>query len=405
MSSIPRRARELPGGIPALAFLASRLIVLVAGLGGALMASRVEGWQSFDPGLASSRLGSLGNTLAAPAFRWDSIHYLDIARHGYAGAEQAAFFPLYPMLMKLLGWVVRSDVAAGALISAASFAIALTLLHRLCELELDRRAADAATLLLALAPLSLFFTAVYTESLFLALSVGAFRAAREDRLRLAGVLAALATVTRVEGILLVVPIALFSLRTARPARRRVDPRLGWLVLSPLALAGFLAYLHSRGYGWLAPLHAQTGQTHAHSLVGPVLTVASAIGAAFSGLRHTLEGQAPLSPSLGGPFSTGFQNVLLVIVLALSLAALLACRRRLPAPYTAYAALALLLTTSSRVELEPLKSLDRYVLTIFPLWMGAGAWLAERRSTRIALALAGVLLIFYTVQFTTWAFIA
>ena len=404
MSAAPRRGTAAPGPadcVPAVAFAVSRLLTLLAGVAGGLWVRRVEGWQAFDPRGASSSLGAVGNVLAAPAFRWDSLHYLDIARHGYATAEQTAFFPLYPMLIKALGWVVRSDVAAGVLISVVSFAVALTLLHRLSELELGRPAANATVLLLAFAPLSFFFTAVYTESLFLALSVGALYAARRDRLALAGVLVALATVTRVYGILLVVPVALLSLGRDR----HPDPRAAWLALAPLGLGGFLLYLHGRGYGWLAPLHAQTGQTHAHSLVGPLATIASALSAAFTGLRLTLQGHAPLEASLGGPFSLGFQNLVLALVLVAACAALIACARRLPVAYTAYAALALLLTTSSRVQLEPLKSLDRYALTIFPLWMGAGAWLAERRLTRPVVLLTACLLVFYTLEFTTWAFIA
>jgi Mannosyltransferase (PIG-V) len=387
--------------VPLLAFLASRLLTLSAGAAGALLVTRARGWSTFDPSRLSSGMGAVGNVLGSVAVRWDSIHYLQIAAHGYATAGQTAFFPAYPILIRGLGWVIRSDAGAGILISAVSFAAGLTLLHRLTELELGRRAADATALLLAFAPLSLFFSAVYTESLFLALSVGAIYAARRDRPALAGALAALATVTRVSGILLIVPIALIELR--RPGHER--RRLAWLALSPAALGGFLGYLSTRGYGWLAPIHAQTGQAHAHSLAGPIATVLDAVRAGASGLGSTLTGTRPLAPSLGGPFSPGFENLLLLAVLVVAVAALVACWRRLPAAYGAYATLALALAISSPVALEPLKSLDRYTLTIFPLWMAAGAWAAERRAVRGLAMISAGLLVFYAFAFATWAWVA
>jgi hypothetical protein len=68
-------------------------------------------------------------------------------------------------------------------------------------------------------------------------------------------------------------------------------------------------------------------------------------------------------------------------------------------------LGLLICISSPVAGQPLKSLDRYVLTIFPLWMAAGAWVAQRRLTRVAVTLSALLLAFYTYEFATWAWVA
>jgi len=55
--------------------------------------------------------------------------------------------------------------------------------------------------------------------------------------------------------------------------------------------------------------------------------------------------------------------------------------------------------------EPLQSLDRYVLTIFPLWMVAGDWLSERRALRPVLLIGAALLAFYAFQFARGPFIA
>lgn len=173
----------------------SRLLGFAAGAAGARTAW-VTGWSAFDPQRITAGLGPVGNLLAGASVRWDALHYLWIAQSGYRHAGDTVFFPLYPLLVHAAAWLTGSDVRAGIIVSLGALAVALTLLHRLTTLELGRRAADATVLLIAFAPLSFFFSALYTESLFLALSVGAVYAARRDRWAVACLLAALAAVTR-----------------------------------------------------------------------------------------------------------------------------------------------------------------------------------------------------------------
>jgi Mannosyltransferase (PIG-V) len=386
---------------PVLALVASRLLVLLAGIAGAA-ASRVGHWSRFDPAHITSSFGDLGNVLAAASVRWDSIHYLAIAEHGYATKANTAFFPLEPVLQRAVGVIAGSNVVAGIVISVGSLVVATVLLHRLTTLELGREAADATVLLILFAPLSFFFSALYTESLFLALSIGAVYAARCERLRLACVLGALAAVTRVTGILIVAPIVLFELRS----RGRLRVRMAWILIVPAVFMAYLGYLASRGYGLLSPFQQQTSSTHGHLLGGPVTMIFQATGAAVSGIGRLITGAEHIySPSVGGPLSPAAESVWLFVILGVAAAALAYGFKRLPRPYTVYAALSLLICISSPVAGQPLKSLDRYVLVIFPLWMAAGAWVAQRRLTRAAVILSGALLAFYTYQFTTWAWVA
>jgi hypothetical protein len=385
------------------ALLGSRALVLVAGVLGALL-PRAAGWLSFDPGRASSSLGAVGNLLGASALRWDSIWYLRIAEHGYSTAASTAFFPLYPLLLRAVGTVTGSYVAAGVLISWSAFAAALVLLRRLSEAELGGEAALATVVLLAFAPLSLFFTAIYTEALFLALAVASAYAARRERWALAGALAALAAATRITGVLLVV---LALPRWRRRGQARFDRRRLWLLAAPAALLAYLGWLTVAGYSPLAPFSAQASAAHGHRFVGPLVAVAQATRAAVGGLGGLIGHARPLlSPgSLGSPFAPGAESVYLFVVLILAAGALAVCFRRLPPAYGAFALLALLVAISSPVAGQPLKSLDRYVLTIFPLWMAAGAWLAERRWLWQATAVSACLLAFFTVEFATWTFVA
>jgi hypothetical protein len=338
--------------------------------------------------------------IAATAVRWDSIHYLTIAQHGYTNASDTVFFPLYPLLMRIFAFGLRSELVAGMLISVVAFVVALTLLHRLTELELSRSAADATTLLLAFAPLSFFFTAVYTESLFLALSVGAVYAARRERWALAAVLAALCSVTRIPGILLVIPIAWLYLRRSG----RGGHALPWLLLPPAALAAFLAYLAARGYGWLAPITNQIGPEYAHRLAGPFSTVASAISAAVTGGIAIGHGTKLFAPWILGPFSPQFESIVLCVVLLFAAAALVMTFRRLPLAYGLYSACVLLASISSPTVNQPLQALDRYALVIFPLWMAAGSWFSRHRIVTPVVIVSGCLLAFYAFEAATWVFI-
>jgi hypothetical protein len=377
------------------AVLASRVVVLVAGAYGVLVP---RGWE-FSP--LSTHLGAAGNALLGPATRFDAAYYLSIASHGYTSRpDLPVFFPLYPLLIHGLSYLTGSDVIAGVAISWASFGIALVLLHRLAELELGNRAADATVLLLAFTPLSFFFTAVYTESLFLLLSVGTIYAARRERWALAGILGALATLTRVTGILLVVPILIMHL----PSRRRPGRHLGWVLLMPAALVGYLAFLAASGFSWLAPF-----QDEAHwdrHTTGPIGGIELAVRLAIRSAGAIVRGAHPLyNPTRFGPLSPAGQSIYLLLVLLIAGVALASCLRRLPLEYGAFAAIALMMCISSPRPGQPLFSLDRFVLTIFPLWMAAGAWIAKRHLERPAVVIGAILLAFYTIQFARGSFIA
>jgi hypothetical protein len=387
-------------GLPLQAFVCSRLLILMAGIGGVLTVRHQAGAAGTSGTIA--QLGPIGNATARAVFRqFDASYYLAIASHGYLAAapDHLAFFPLYPALIRVLGFLSGSNVIAGLVISSASFALALVLLHRLAEVELGSRAADATVLLMAFAPLSFFFTAIYTESLFLLLSVGAVLAARRERWALAGLLAGLATLTRPTGILLVVPLVIMLLR----ARGRLDRQLAWPLIPVGALLGYLAILVANGFPWLAPF--RQGAAWQRVTVGPFTGIASAVVTAWHSVVAIVRGRVVFAPTLGGPFTPGAECILLLVVLAIAAGFLVTCFRRLPLQYGAYAGAVLLMCVSSPVVGQPLLSFDRYVLTIFPLWMAAGAWVARRRLERVAVAVGSILLVFYTFYFARGSFIA
>src|SRR6185295_6512232 len=108
----------------------SRLLVWGAGAAAAALWGLSARVSRFDPGAVTRPFGASGNALVAPLARWDSVWYLAIANDGYPADDvrRAAFFPLYPLLVRFAGAIVGSPLVAGALVSLACFAVALVVL-------------------------------------------------------------------------------------------------------------------------------------------------------------------------------------------------------------------------------------------------------------------------------------
>lgn len=370
----------------------SRLLVWASGVGAVLLWGESARGPSFDPA------GLTGGLLHAPAARWDSVWYLAIAGDGYDDGPSAAFFPLYPLLVKGLG----GSVTAAILLSTACFYVALVALHELTATELGGEAARLTVLALAFSPMSFFFSAVYGESLFLALTVGAVLAARRDRWAWAGVLGALAAATRSTGVLLLAALILLAWSARVPWRRAA-----WLALVPLGLAAFPVGLALGGLDWRAPFDAQ--EVWLREWAGPFGGLLDGAAAAWDGARQLLSGSREpvyFARAAGDPFAIARINLALLGWAVLAAVALVGAARRLPLGYAAYALAALAVPLSYPVGPQPLMSLPRFVLVLFPLWMWLG-WLLARhpRARRPVLAVSSVMLAACTAQFATWHFVA
>ncbi|KAJ2797637.1 ER membrane glycoprotein subunit of the GPI transamidase complex-like protein [Coemansia furcata] len=157
---------------------ASRAVVLVLGAVSNTIINDYDASTSLVLPDASLIFESVLRTLAHVFVRWDSFYFLHIADAGYVHEQEHAFFPLLPMLMRLVastllmplaGWVDRRIVLAiaGLVISNASFVLAAATLYVLgCVTLRNERLAYVAALLFVAAPASAFMSAVYTESLF-----------------------------------------------------------------------------------------------------------------------------------------------------------------------------------------------------------------------------------------------
>ena len=147
--------------------------------------------------------------LLAPFLRWDSGWYLAISQFGYTTLISHAFFPLYPLLIRVISPIF--GFGGGALIvSWASAYFALWGVIDVAEHYVTRQSSLYAAALLAWSPLSVFLIAGYPEGLLVATMIWSLRFCIERRWLLASVLAGIASAVMPEGILsgLVVVVAI-----------------------------------------------------------------------------------------------------------------------------------------------------------------------------------------------------
>lgn len=384
----------------------------------AYLAFPLSGDRRFDHDGLTRSFGEVGNALVAPALRWDSNWYIDLASHGYRHeAVEPAFFPLYPLFVRGLGELTTSVVAAGVLISLAGFFASLLLLGRLAELELGPEAARRAIVLLAFFPTALFFSAIYTEALFLALELGAFYAARRGRWAWAGVLGALGSATRNTGVLLMPALlALYlygpredrapdsagtpptpgrSWRARIRPRYRLRPDVLWIAAVPLGLVAYLAYMQAHFGDWLAPLHAQ--EHFRRSFEGPLSALWLGAEKAWEGATGILDGSQPFGPSV--------RKLAQFVLACAAVGAAVGVARRLPAAYTVLAGTALVFILSFPYPPGPLASSARYFAALFPLFMWLGWRLTDRRLYYATVAVFALGLGYCAGMFATWHFVA
>jgi hypothetical protein len=363
------RLREETSSDLAAAFpgwVVARLIVLVAAAAGRYVLHR-----GFAPPM---------NVIRAHTglMAWDANWYRRIATFGYGGVPDRGlrFFPLYPLLGKLVSYPLAGHVDWALLLLSNGLALVLgALIHRLVIFETrDAAMARRAAWLVALAPPAFVLVMGYSESLALCLAVGCFFALRRRQWWWAALFGLLAGLTRPVGVLLAVPALVEAARTFDRSRWRRDPRdprdvsdvmsrTAAVLAPPAGAAAYLAYVGLRfGDVWL-PLRAQEvpglrGRTQLF-----VITIGHAVRRMVTGDLGT---------------QSHFPWVLVVLALVVVVA------RRWPAAYAWYAAATVVLALSA----QRLGSLERYAYGAFPLVLAGAGLLRSGRVERAVLVVLG-----------------
>lgn len=330
------------------------------------------------------------NILLSVWQRFDTNWYLKIAQHGYSDAGSTVYFPLYPLLIRIVSAFVGNPLFAALLISNLALIGALAMLYRLSVALFDTSSARRAVAYWLLFPTAFFLQTAYTESLFLFLTLAAFDFARRDKWLIAALFGVLAALTRLQGVLLILSLMyLWWQNDRRPFtedRRDLHAsrimyyisRFASLLLIPLATLAFLAFTN------LSLIASYEGELHAR-FVMPWENVA----AAFALLAN---GHASFIDVLNLATTLGFGALLIAVW------------RALPREYGLYALLMYLAPLFRMTTTQPLVSMDRYVLAMFPVfvWLGArgeNAWV-----NRAIVYLSFPLQLYLSAQFVLWGWV-
>lgn len=272
--------------------------------------------------------------------RFDTVWYLDVAREGYKDPHAVVFYPLYPLLIRGLGWLLGPMTAALLISRVAVFFLCWGLLL-LLELDLPPPAARLAVLLLILWPSGFMLFAAYPDGLVLALTVWALWFARADRWWPAAVCAALACTAKAAGAAVLVALLVMCWQKRKFA---VGPLL-------LGFSGALVYPLAL---WWSGLPQPAQMYPAYWRTTPALpwdTLWSAVRAA----------------------TTGGDIVVRMDLTCLLLIAIGVAAWRGPLAYTLYSAALLGLFLTKKTD-PLLQSTMRYLLCVFPAFAGYARWL-------------------------------
>lgn len=325
--------------------------------------------------------------------RYDSGWYWQIARYGYTGGaggyveggrSSIGFFPAYPLLMRYVGRAFgRRSVdlyLGGLVISWLAFAVAMVLVFYLARLDVSRRRASWAVLLATTFPFAFIYGTVYSEALFLAATIGCVYLFRTRQWVLGGLCGALATATRVNGIMMWPALAWIvwqqvggSNAASRGDRLRAA---AGLFLVPLGIGAYSLYIFDitgRPFEWAATI-----ERWGYHPGGSPVSALWVLGHALVTRPYAFLAGERLAPydSLNG------------LAAVLAILAVPFVWRSLGAAYGAFMAANLWLPLSA----GQVEGMGRYVAVLFPLFI----WLAKVCPRRVLIVVAVVFAMLYTL---------
>jgi hypothetical protein len=339
--------------------------------------------------------------------RWDSVWFLRIAEHGYGAAEGAAsaFYPLYPLTLAAGGRILGGHyLLAGILVSLTATLVSFALLHRLAEDRLGADGARRAVLYLAVFPMSLFLQAVYSESLFLALALGAFLLAERRRWLGAGVVTGLAVLTRISGVALLPALVLMAWR--RPERTRA---FAGLAVAPVIFAAYPLYLGLARGDAFAFAKAQGFWNRHVSAAGPFGGVWDGLRAGWASVQQLVSGShtkvywEPVQDT--DPMRAAAVNLEALVFLVVLLGLTAIAWRRFGAPYGLFCAISLAIPLSVPSERWPLLSMPRFGLVLFPCFLALAALGGRPRVHTAILVVSSIMLGVTVTQWALWQWVA
>jgi hypothetical protein len=333
--------------------------------------------------------------------RWDSVWYMRIIEDGYwvipGEPSTVSWFPVYPMLAKAGAPMFGNPLVAGVILSNVCFLLALIVLYQLTLLEFkDRGTAARAVFYIAAFPTSIFFSAFYTESLFLLLSLTVAYYARQQKWGIATLAGIVASASRLPGFLLLVIVGMEWMATSGWTLRTMFQREAWRNLSQsvkaqptrvmmiaLLPAGLLFYMGYLTLMFGSPLvFLQSTGSHGHTFGGPLATIAYDLPRF---LNNTM------------PYGYNFPLDMFAFVLVLLL--IIPIARRLRESYAVYSFLSVMLPMWSGTS----RSMMRYVVVLFPVFMLLGLWGRNKVLDILIKVISIAVLLIYAFGWGQWYF--
>jgi hypothetical protein len=298
--------------------------------------------------------------------RFDTLWYIHIATQGYDRPEAVVFYPLYPLLVRILSLVLGQPLVAALLVSTLSAFFLFWGFHKLLRLDLPSGPATRTLVLYSVWPASFVFFAGYIEALVIALMIWSIYFARTGRWWLAGLAGALAGAAKPVGSLVLVPLALLAWRERK---WRTLPAALCLLSTP----AFLLWLRLSGRLLPVVAYARYWRTE---VAFPWVTLSDLFHQVFLG-RHPI---------------LRIHLAILVIVFALAFS------KRIRTEYTLYA-LAVLCFLLSKKSDPSQQQWTRYLLVLFPAPLNLSCLLPDG-----APFAAGVSALFLVNVFLMWHFL-
>jgi len=342
---------------------------------------------------SGNRLSS--STLLQVWSRWDTAQFTDIATHGYEAAWRTAFFPLYPFLEASMALLTRNPFIAGLVISNLAALTLFMVLYRLVREDFGQEQAYRTVLYLAVFPTAFFFVAAYNESLFLCLTILSFYYMRRGQWWWAGLFGFFAALTRSAGLLLLIPFCYEYIRQHHFKLREmlhIDSAGGLLI--PAGTGIFAIYCAIRFHDLLAFSHTQS-VWHRQLSVPGLSFIHSLLSIKRSGLVSFTAIHNGIDLSVG-------LFMLVLTVLCFIGPWKFSKDRWVYGIYIAAIYFFLILFPSH--DTEPLQSLSRLVLELFPAFILLAALGKKAQFNLYYLTISGAVLCFMLLQFLTGGWI-
>ena len=324
--------------------------------------------------------------------RFDANWYLKIATRGYGNEGSTVYFPVYPLLIRAFVRIFGNPMLAAILISNFALIGVLVLLYYLTAGIIGVVSARRAIVYILLFPTAFFMMAAYTESLFLLFTLGSLLAAMRRQWPFAIMLGTLAALTRLQGVLVIAPLAYMLWRQVQAGAKGSNPgaktslavvdyilrSLPLLVIQSATII-FLAFTN------LSLLNAYRGELHA-KFVLPWDNVLASISLLMSG-------QGSFVDALNLIITFGLGVMMFVIW------------KKLPFEYTLYSLLMLVAPMLRMTTTQPLVSMSRYALAVFPMFIVWADWGQKPWVNRAIVYLSLPLQLYLSAQFFLWGWVA